>query len=251
MPHATRGVKTLLKKSSPGKSGTVHGHRCYKTGDGKALRGITKLLNAKLFSNGAHLGEAIKGDGRGGCWRGPGGGRRRGRAVDTQMTRLVNGSKAARRGARMMKLTRLVFTTLRMHNLEPLVAQRVVHDGVIGTALDLVCQRGEDELVVMELKCGFAGDRDAPALLAGRVQTMAPPCAKAKDSVYNRHLAQLAVGFELFSRETQTVNRLSQKGITHLTGALMYVNNENSSLYPLPSYWQKRGKSLVDLLRTK
>lgn len=251
MPKATRGIKNVLKRTSPGKSGTVNGRKCYKTTEGKVLRGITKLLSSKLFSTGSLPDSAIAGDGRGGCWRGPGGGRKRGKAVDAQVTRLVNGSKVARRGAKMLKMTRLVFSTLRLNNLEPLIAQRVVHDGRIGTALDFVCQRGGDELVVMELKTGFAGNRDSAAVISGRAQTMASPCAKARDSVYNRHLAQLAVGLHLFSREKETLNKLSYKGIKSVTGALLYVNNDASSLYPLPHYWEKRGAKIAAVLGSR
>ena len=215
------------------------------------MKGITKLLASKLFSGGVFPAEATTGDGRGGCWRGPGGGRRRGKAVDSQVTKLTNGSKAARRGAKMFKLTRLVFSTLRANNLEPLVAQRVVHDGKVGTALDLVCQRGEEELVVTELKCGFAGNRDAAAAIHGHAQTMAKPCAKARDSPYNRHMAQLAAGYHLFLKESHTLKMLSDKGIKNITGALLYANNDTSSLYPLPKYWVKRASDIVDLLRSQ
>jgi hypothetical protein len=74
----TRGVKTLLKASTPGRAGTYKGHRCYRTLENKTLKGITKRLATKLFSDGVFPESAIEGDGRGGCWRGRGGGRRRG-----------------------------------------------------------------------------------------------------------------------------------------------------------------------------
>lgn len=244
----TRGVKTLLKKTTPGNVGTCRGRKCYKTSEGKVLRGITKILATKLFSSGTFPESAIEGDGRGGCWRGRGGGRRRGSAVDAQVSRLINGSKTARKTARMLKLTQLVFKTLQLNHLEPLVAQRIVHNGRLGTAVDFICQRGADELVVMEMKTGFAGDRDAAAREAGRACFMSAPVCKAKDSQYNRHCAQLAVGLALFKDETNTLTKLRQKGIKKVTGGLLYVNNNRSSLYYLPHYWHKRDSRIVAAL---
>ena len=160
----------------------------------------------------------------------------------------MNGSKAARRGATMLKLTRSFFAALRQHALEPLVAQRVVTNGVIGTAVDVICQRGKDEIVVMELKCGFAGDRDAAALVSGKPQTMAFPCAKARDSFFNRHMAQLAVGMHLLLQESATLKSLQARGIQKVTGMLVYVNNDTVSFYELSQYWQKRAAQIVETL---
>ena len=252
MPTATRGLKTLLKKSAPGRCGKFKGKMCYRAKDNnRPLRGITKLLSKKLFSRGIFPANAITGDGRGGCWRGLGGGRRRGRAVDAQISRLVNGTERERKGARMLQLTRLAFAAMRENGLAPVVAQRVVTDGdKIGTAVDLICQRGQHELVLVELKCGFAGDRDLAARANGRAQSMAAPCSRARDSNFNRHNAQLAVGLELFSRETETINKLREKGIHTVSGALLYVNNERTSLYELSSYWQKRGSKIATRMRS-
>ena len=35
MPKATRGVKTIINSSCPGKAGTCRGIRCYKNTDGR------------------------------------------------------------------------------------------------------------------------------------------------------------------------------------------------------------------------
>jgi hypothetical protein len=174
---------------------------------------------------------------------------RAGSAVDAQVTRLINGTAKARKTARMLKLTHAVFKTLKLNGLEPLVAQRIVHDGKLGTAVDFICTKGTDELVVCELKCGFSGNRDAAARSGGRQCMMAAPCRKAKDSNFGRHCAQLAVGLALFQGETATLQKLRQKGITKLSGALIYVNNDRASVYSLPEYWMKRGPKLVQLLR--
>ena len=74
---------------------------------------------------------------------------------------------------------------------------------------------------------------------------------RARDSSYNRHMAQLAAGYHLFLKETNTLKRLSERGITTVTGALLYANNQASSLYPLPAYWEKRASGIVDLLRSQ
>ncbi len=82
-----RGVRSLLKVTAPGKF--VRGKfACFRVksatgrGTGAKLRGITKLLDAKIFSKGElQFGKAAW---RGTAWKGVKGGLRRGKAVDAQ-----------------------------------------------------------------------------------------------------------------------------------------------------------------------
>ena len=76
-------------------------------------------------------------------------------------SRLANASALMRKHSKMLKLTRLFFNALSYHGLVPVGSQRVVIDAQrgIGTAADVVCTRGKHELVLVELKTGFGGDR--------------------------------------------------------------------------------------------
>ena len=241
-----RGVRALLAKTSPGKLSGSGKFKCFRARTasnrptGPKLRGITKLLGKRLYSS-AEL--PSTGEWRGGAWQGPGGGLRRGKAVDTQVSRLANVSAAARKKAKMLKLTRLFFKALTYHHLVPVGSQRVVIDSTkrIGTAIDVVCTRGEHELVLVELKCGFSGARAASA--GTRLQV---PLGKAKDSALHRHFAQLAATLRLFEREDDTLAQLAAKGIDTVSGVLLYVDNAASELFTLPAWWRKRGSKIVD-----
>lgn len=242
-----RGLKSLLKRTAPGKLGTFKGHACFRDRDRKAYRGITKLLATKLYSSGFLPDEAIKGGFRGGFWRGKKGGRRRGSAVDSQVSRLANSSDKVRKSARKLQLTATVLTALKHHGMTMIAGQRVVLDASRGvaTAIDVVCQRGDDELVLIELKTGYAGDRKAAALRGGRQCFLSSPCSRAKDSLVNRHQAQAAVGLALFKNETHTQDQLAELGIVHVTAGVLYANESGSDLHMLSEYWSKRGAGIV------
>ena len=143
----------------------------------------------------------------------------------------------------MLKLTRVTFNALAYHGLVPVDAQRVVIDlqHGIGTAIDVVCMRGEHELVLVELKTGFGGDRTRSA--GGFMQK---PLLKAKDSHINRHFAQLAVTLHLFKREESTLAKLLEKRIDSVTGCVLYVDGNESEKFELPQWWQKRGEKIVN-----
>ncbi len=244
-----RGVRALLARTSPGKLSGSGKFKCYRARTdsnrptGPRLRGITKLLASRVHSS-AELPSA-SGTWRGATWQGPNGGLRRGKAVDTQVSRLANASAATRKTAKMLKLTRLFFNALRYHHLVPVGAQRVVVDlrRRIGTAIDVVCTRGEHELVLVELKCGFSGARAESA--GTRLQT---PLHKAKDSALHRHFAQLATTLELFEREEETLALLAAKGIDTVSAVLLYVDDKATEKFELPAWWRKRGGKIVERL---
>ena len=254
-----RGLKSLIVKSSPGKlvkSKFRAGYRA--TGeDGKVrgpkLRGVARMLDEHVFS-GAQLptqtGEGPSGLG-GGFWGGDG--RRRGAAVDAQVSRLAKSTQSVRNSSRQLQLTRVTFNALAYHNLEPIEAQRVVLDERrrLATAIDVVClnRDRDDEVVLVELKTGFMGDRAMPARdSCGKVIKMRAPLTTARDCALHRHLAQLAATRELFVREAATMKALHKKGITRVVGILLYVTPSGSEIHRLPTWWSKRGERILEHL---
>lgn len=241
-----RGIRSLIQKTAPGKLARSGKFSCFRARTpsnrptGPKLRGITKLLVKKLYSNTTPPSDTSW---RGGAWQGVGGGLRRGKAVDAQVSRLAKASEATRKRSKMLKLTRVTFNALAYHGLVPVDAQRVVIDlqHGIGTAIDVVCMRGEHELVLVELKTGFGGDRTRSA--GGFMQK---PLLKAKDSHINRHFAQLAVTLHLFKREESTLAKLLEKRIDSVTGCVLYVDGNESEKFELPQWWQKRGERIVN-----
>ena len=241
-----RGIKSLIQKSAPGKLSRSGKFACFRARTsanrptGPKLRGITKLLTKKLYSSAT---PPSTGSWRGGAWQGEGGGLRRGKAVDAQVSRLAKASEATRKRSKMLKLTKLTFNALAYHGLVPIDAQRVVIDRArgIGTAVDVVCMRGAHELVLVELKTGFGGDRTQSAGTC-----MQKPLGKAKDSHINRHFAQLAVTMHLFNREAGTLAKLLAKGVDKVSGCVLYVDGDVSEKFELPAWWERRGERIVE-----
>ena len=245
-----RGVRALLKRTAPGKLSKSGKYACYRARTesnrptGPKLRGITKLLAKRLYSSADLPTSGGAGGGWSGtAWRGPNGGLRRGRAVDAQVSRLANASARLRKHSKMLKLTRLCFNALEYHGLVPVGSQRVVIDRRrgIGTAADVVCTRGNHQLVLVELKTGFGGDRTK-----GVGTCMQSPLPKAKDTHVNRHFAQLAVTHHLFTQETETLAKLKAKGIDEVSACVLYVNADVSELFDLPVWWTRRAERILD-----
>lgn len=241
-----RGIRSLIEKSAPGKLSRSGKFACFRARTennrptGPKLRGITKLLSKRIFSS-ATL--PTVGTWRGGAWKGSNGGLRRGKAVDSQVSRLSKVSVAARKKSKMLKLTKLTFNALSYHGLVPIGSQRVVIDTRlrVGTAVDVVCTRGEHELVLVELKTGFGGDRSV-----GVGTKMQAPLHKAKDCNLHRHFSQLAVTLHLFEKETSTIAKLLSKKVDTVSACLLYVNGDVSEKFDLPQWWRKRGIQIVE-----
>tara|TARA_B100000795_G_scaffold164617_1_gene123823 strand:- start:3057 stop:3692 length:636 start_codon:yes stop_codon:yes gene_type:complete len=206
---------------------------------------VTKLLSQRVFSS-ATL--PTTSSWRGGAWKGVGGGLRRGKAVDSQVSRLSKLSVAARAKAKMLKLTRLTFNALSYHKLVPVGSQRVVIDSRrrVGTAVDVVCTRGEHELVLVELKTGFAGNRSA--CVGTKMQA---PLHKAKDCNLHRHFSQLAATLHLFELETDTLNKLLAKKVDAVSACVLYVDGDLSEKFDLPLWWRRRGGQIVDRISSE
>ena len=187
----------------------------------------------------------------GGFWGGDG--RRRGAAVDAQVSKLAKSTQSVRNSARKLQLTKITFDSLAYHRLEPIEAQRVVLDERrrLATAIDVVCYNRDrvDEIVLVELKTGFRGDRSLPARDGrGEAIKMRAPLTTARDCALHRHFSQLSATRELFVREASTMKALKDKGITRVTGALLYVTPSASELHTLPGWWIKRGPRILDHL---
>ena len=116
-----RGLKALLQRTAPSKLVRSRTGTCYRLkgpggkGTGPRLVGVAKKLSQTVWtgedgaSASASAASASGGADRAGkAWRGPGGGLRRGAAVDAQVTRCARMSAAKRGAARMLALTRTV-----------------------------------------------------------------------------------------------------------------------------------------------
>lgn len=254
---APRGVKKVLKTTAPVKlsgSGKYKGFELLKHGKptGTKFKGLTKRLATKLYSSGQLPSIATRGTERRHGWQGQGGGRRRGVAVDSQLSRAINAGKVTPQKGQY-SLTKLALVALHEHGLVPVVAQRGCCSVLckIATAADVICYEPEtSKLVVVELKCGHSGSKTAAAQSSGHACVMQSPLGKAADNVLNRHLAQLAITRELFANENDTLSKLNDLGVASVVGAvLMYVNEENCELFPLPTWWSDRAARVLQALR--
>jgi len=243
---APRGLVKSLKDSAPCKlvgSGITKHFEIRQSGTtrGIRLKGLTKRLQAHIFSDGElPLIAKASAAPAGGHWRGPDGGRRRGSAVDAQVSRLAGVSSEKRYASKMLNLTRLVFSALSVRGLEPVMGQRAVCSQLhrVGTAADVVCYDvNTNEVVVVELKCGHSGARTSAAVKSGKACHMKGPLSRAPDSTLHRHLAQLAVTHHLLTRETTTMRSLANMGVDGVIGILLYANDASVDVYDLDQWW--------------
>ena len=249
---APRGLKKILKDTVPAKLTGKGKWRGFADSQGRKLRGLHPALTERVWSKGTLPSIAKYGTVKRGGWKGKGGGRKRGAAVDKQLSAAVNRGKAKPTKGQYT-LTKYALAMLQNHKLEPVCAQRAVCDSTrrLGTAIDLLCyEETTAKLVVVELKTGYHGSKTACATSGGRACKMRSPIARAPDSTLNRHLAQLAVTRELFAREGETMRRLNAIGVSgEVGGALLYVDDTNTELYPLHQWWTDRAARLLGALR--
>lgn len=252
-----RGVKKILKKTSPVKlvgSGRFKGFQLVRHGIkvGNKFKGLTKRLADKIFSEGGMPSIATCGNERRTGWRGKGGGRARGSAVDAQLSRAVNAGKIMPTKGQY-SLTKLALIALHEHGLTPVAAQRGVCSEAckLATAADIICyEAATSRLIVVELKCGHSGSKTAAATIQGQACKMRGVLRNAFDSTINRHFAQLAVTRELFVAEAKTMTALNDIGVGGDVGAvLLYVNEESCDLFTLPTWWSKRAPRIVQALK--
>lgn len=249
---APRGLKKLLIETATCKLVGKGQRKRFQTTNGTRLRGLTKRLDTHVFSGGTIPASALRSDSpAGGHWRGAGGGRRRGSAVDAQVSRMAGYSADRRSSSRMLSLTKLIFAALECRELEPVMGQRAVSSAIdrVGTAADVICyDRKSTDLVIVELKCGFSGFRTCPASVGGTPCNMKGSFKRAMDNTLNRHLAQLAVTHHLFCREKKTLSKIGNFGICAVHGLLLYANDSGVECYDLQNWWKERaGKALQQM----
>lgn len=253
---APRGLKRLLKETVPAKltgKGKFKAFELFKHGKptGTKLRGLTKALEHRVWSGGTLPSRATHGTVRRGGWKGKGGGRKRGTAVDAQLSRQVNAGKTKPARGQFV-LTKLALAALAENGLEPVACQRAVchHLRRVGTAIDVLCyEKSTAQLTVVELKCGYSGDVQAAAQKYGKACKMKWPLHKAPDHTLNRHLAQLACTREMFVREASALSKMQTIGVNNAVGgALLYVNDEETTLYALPEWWMSRASKIIEAL---
>ena len=244
---APRGLKTFLKKPNVKLVGTGKFKAFSRiNSDGSSgckLKGLTKALGKHVFSDG----NLPWGSGSRLGWRGQGGGRRRGSAVDAQLSRVVNsGSKTPAK----FRLTRMAVAALKKVGLEPVVAQRAVASGKLGTAADILAYHAKNRrLVVVEVKCGYGGVRHAPATKDGKKCKMRAPLSQVTDCALHRHLAQVAATRQMLLGDKDVTKKLEALGLDGTLDAIvLYLDDNDAELFELPEWWERRGAKLLKAL---
>jgi hypothetical protein len=135
------------------------------------------------------------------------------------------------------------------------MAQRGVAHAVgrVASAADVVALDASNRLVVVELKCGYSGDRHAPAKFRGHAQTLRGDSsfADAPDCAYHRHLMQLAATWQMLRRERDTMRALAAAGVDvgkdgkGVRGLLVYVDDEGVEAVKLHGWWRTRAPRIV------
>lgn len=248
-------LRALLRRTAPCKltgTGRFKGFQPCRAGlpYGNKARGLTRALEARIYSghNLPLLARRASGPRPGGAWRGPSGGLRRGTAVDSQLSAIINGHRPA--SGRQLRLTRTVLAALANEGLQPVLAQRSVYDERAGvaSAADVIALGQDGALVVVEVKCGYDEGRTAPAQFRGRAQRLRTPLAQAPDCLLHRHMAQLAATRAMLSRESATLAALQQMGIEQLSGLLLYATDVDVEYVWLDRWWVDKGKEIVSAL---
>lgn len=256
-PNAVKGNERKSGKSGSAKAskkksgGNGTGIVKQRAQMGSMLQGLTKALSSAVHSDGELPSIAKRAVlPRSGKWRGKGAGRRRGTAVDKQLSAIANGTRS-RTSKGLHRLTRIALATLEQNKIRLICGQLpVVHDsGGIGTAIDLVGVKGDDTLVLIELKCGHDAGRTAAATVRGTAQTMKGPLSRATDCVQHRHFAQLAATRCMFDSCVNTAKVLREQGIRHVTSELMYVTDADVEVLSLPQWWSDRGERILRACR--
>ena len=246
---APRGLKAALKKPNVKLSGAgkFKGYvRVNPDGStGRKLTGITKALDKHVFSDGS----LPWGAGSRLGWKGKGGGRRRGSAVDAQLTRIVNsGAKTQAK----FRLTRMAVAALKKVGLEPVVAQRAVASGSLGTAADLLCfekkhnqprrRRGQ---VRIQQACATRrrprAARSARCARRSRRSSTPRSTATSRSSSATREMLRR-------DKSRRPTSSTSSGLDTELGALLLYLDDESAELFVIPDWWVRRGAKLLKVV---
>ena len=239
----------LLRRTAPVRlsgGGKFKGFRLLRDGKltNKSLRGLTKRLQNNVFSNGSLPAEARKGDDRGKLWKGVQGGRRRGMAIDRQVSAVVN----KRAPKRLHNLSKVVLNALSGLHLTPVIAQRGVAHAAsnVASAADIIAYDATSKaLVVVELKTGHAHGKLLAAKQNGVEQTMCGDLRKASDCVAHRHLAQLSATRQMLVNEQELMRKLAQLGVKSVGGMLLYATDTRVETMLLAPWGSDRGGLLL------
>lgn len=249
-----KGLKSKLKSTAPSKFKKGKFAHFSLLDPPTKLKGITKRLTEKLYSNGELPKEAVSAPAgwKPTVWAGDGGGLRRGRAVDSQCCRLAAMSDKYRKMSQTYKITRFVFNALEKAGLEPIMGQRCVASARhrLGTGCDLVCWNKETrQVVVVELKTGFRANINLPAVNSKKKPlNMNSPCSTAADCILHRHFAQLAVTHFMLASEPGLLTSLKKMGVVGFSASLLYANDSQTTLFELPNWWKKRGNAITEAI---
>lgn len=243
-------LRALLRRTAPVRlsgAGKFKGFRVVRNQKltNRSLRGLTKRLQCKVFSKGSLPAEARKGESRGKLWKGVQGGRKRGAAIDRQVSAVVN----KRAPKRLHKLSKVVLNALSGLHLTPVIAQRgVAHEpSNVASAADIIAYDATTKtLVVVELKTGHAHGKLLAAKCNGVDQTMSGKLHRASDCVAHRHLAQLSATRQMLVNEEELMRKLKVMGVQKIGGMLLYATETRVETVTLAPWWSDRGPVILN-----
>lgn len=144
---------------------------------------------------------------------------------------------------------------LKTRGLAPVLCQRVVALPAKGlaTAVDLLCfDAAEQALWVLELKCGYAGDRAMACRAGGKDCRLEAPLAKAPDTHLNRHILQAVLGREMLMLEPGFAEQLMQKfGVSDVRAAVLYVNGATVDLVVPDAWWTRKAPQALQAVAVR
>jgi hypothetical protein len=240
-------LKKLLRQTAPVRLRGAGKFCGFRSKDNRTFRGLTKRLAEAVFSQGILPAEARKGEKRGKIWKGAQGGRKRGKAIDRQVSAIVNN----RPPKRLHRLTKIVMNALGGLNLKPVIAQRgVAHaPSNVASAADIIAyDKVSKRLVVIELKTGHAYGKLLPAKHKGVDQTMQDKFHNVSDCVAHRHLAQLSATRQMLVNEKDLMDKLTSMGVECVEGMLLYATDMRVETILLENWWKVRGGMLLQSL---
>jgi hypothetical protein len=212
----------------------------YMCDSARVLRGVTHHLARAVFSAGTPP-RGNSGDSR----RNGRGGFGRGLLVDRQLSARANARVGARLTPAGHPFVRVAEEAVRRLNLTPVCAQLAVTNGRIATAADIVCLNGAHELVVVELKTGFLGNRNQPCMRRGHRCRMRPPVSQLPDTFLHRHCLQLGATLALLRANARRIQGLLELGVRKTSAVLLYVSDDGADAVTLDTYFLRRAEAIL------